>query len=164
MADLASATVVTVSTSAAAGKASDESGPVLEGLLNELGFDAVRTLTVADDRGAIKRALSAEVDAGTQLVLTTGGTGLSRDDLTPEATAEVIVREIPGLSEAIRAESIRRVPTGALTRGVSGTAGDTLIINLPGRPTAAAECFGAISPAIPHALDQIKGFGGRERH
>ena len=163
-AGLRTALVLTVSTSAAGGTASDESGPLLQGLLQGTGFAEVEVQVVADDRGAVERLLREAIASGTQLVVTTGGTGLSRDDVTPEATAAVIEREVPGFSEAIRAESIRRVPTGVLTRGVSGTSGGTLIINLPGRPKAVEESYAVIAPALAHAIDQLGGFGGRDRH
>ena len=158
------ATVVTVSTSAAGGTASDESGPLLQRLLEGIGFTDIKVVVIADDKGAIERVLREEVDSGTSLVITTGGTGLSRDDVTPEATSAVLDRVAPGFSEAIRAESIRQVPTGVLTRGVSGSAGSTLIINLPGRPKAVEESFAVIAKALPHAVEQLRGPGGRDRH
>jgi molybdenum cofactor synthesis domain-containing protein len=164
MSAINSGAVVTVSTSAAGGAASDESGPLLADLIRGIGVPAVTTHVVADDMNAITTLLRAEVAKGTQLVITTGGTGISRDDVTPEATAAVIEKEIPGISEAIRAESIRLVPTGCLTRGVAGIAGGTLVINLPGRPKAVEESFAVIAAALPHAINQMQRSGGRDRH
>ena len=159
-----SAAVVTISTSAAGGSASDESGPLLAELVKGLGAANVSTQVVADDQHAIETVIRAEVEKGTQLVLTTGGTGISRDDVTPEATSAVIEKEVPGISEAIRAESIRPVPTGCLTRGVAGIAGGTLVINLPGRPKAVEESFAVIAGALPHAVSQMQRSGGRDSH
>lgn len=159
-----SAAVLTVSTSAAGGTASDESGPLLIELLKGIGAASVQAHVVADDRKAIEAVLRDEVAKGTQLVVTTGGTGISRDDVTPEATSAVIDKEVPGISEAIRAESIRLVPTGCLTRGVAGVAGSSLIINLPGRPKAVEESFAVIAAALPHAIAQMQRSGGRANH
>ena len=164
MSEITSAAVVTVSTSAAGGTASDESGPLLIELVKSIGAQEVHAHVVADDQQAIEAALRAEVANGTDLVLTTGGTGISRDDVTPEATSAVVAKEVPGISEAIRAESIRLVPTGCLTRGVAGIAGGTLIINLPGRPKAVEESFAVIAGALPHAISQMQRSGGRDRH
>jgi molybdenum cofactor synthesis domain-containing protein len=164
MSEITTDAVVTVSTSAAGGTATDESGPILEGLLRGLGASAVESHIVADDRNAIETLLRDEVSKGTQLVVTTGGTGISRDDVTPEATAAVLDKEIPGISEAIRAESVRLVPTGCLTRGVAGVASTTLIINLPGRPKAVEESFAVIAAALPHAISQMQRSGGRDSH
>jgi len=160
------ATVVTVSTSSAAGGSSDESGPKLVGLVAGLvdGELDVTHRTVTDDRERIVELLEAEVAAGTDLVLTTGGTGMSRDDVTPEATLDVIEREAPGLAEAIRADSATRIVTGILSRGVAGIAGGTLIVNLPGSPRAVGESFAVLEPVLPHALAQIGDDGGRDRH
>lgn len=158
--------MVTVSTSSAAGESTDESGPKLAGLVSGLagGDVAVSHLTVGDDRQRIAELLSAEIAAGTDLVLTTGGTGMSRDDVTPEATLDVIEREAPGLAEAIRADSATRIATGILSRGVAGIAGRTLIVNLPGSPRAVGESFAVLEPVLPHALAQIGDDGGRDRH
>lgn len=160
------AAVVTVSTSAAAGTAGDESGPLLAGLVERSGLfpEGVRTVTVSDDRASIVSALNAEVGAGTALVITTGGTGFSPDDVTPEATRDVIEREAPGLAEAIRADAAKRITTGILTRGVAGMVGGTLIVNFPGSPRAVKESFAAIEPVLPHALAQLRDGGGRGSH
>jgi molybdopterin adenylyltransferase len=165
-------TVMTVSSSAASGQAEDISGPrllqiVCESDLSGNGDDddlTVELVVVADDQEAIERSLRAAIDDGSSLILTTGGTGFSTDDVTPEATLGVIDREAPGLAEAIRADAATRIPTGILTRGVAGISGRTLIINLPGSPKAVEESFSAVAHVLPHALAQLGGPGGRDRH
>jgi molybdenum cofactor synthesis domain-containing protein len=165
-------TVMTVSSSAASGQAEDISGPRLLQIvcgsdLSGNGDDddlTVELVVVADDQEAIERSLRAAIDDGSSLILTTGGTGFSTDDLTPEATLAVIDREAPGLAEAIRADAATRIPTGILTRGAAGISGRTLIINLPGSPKAVEESFSAVAHVLPHALAQLGGPGGRDRH
>ena len=163
---------MTVSTSAASGQAEDISGPqllqtVCEADLSGNGYDddlTVELVVVADDRDAIAGSLRAAIAQGSSLILTTGGTGFSSDDVTPEATLDVIDREAPGLAEAIRADAATRIATGILTRGVAGINGSSLIVNLPGSPKAVAESFSAIAHVLPHALTQLGGPGGRDRH
>ena len=160
------AVVITVSTSAAAGEAEDVSGPKLARLIENAGLvgGQVENTTVADNQGAIVTAIHDAISSGATLVLTTGGTGFSTDDVTPEATREVIDREAPGLAEAIRSDAAKRITTGILTRGVAGISGSTLIINLPGSPKAVEESFAVLAPVLPHALAQLGGTGGRDRH
>ena len=158
------AAVITVSSSAAAGSSEDRSGPLLAKLLTEIGAENPTVEVVADDAEAISELLRDKVAAGIDLVLTTGGTGLTDDDVTPEATASVIERDAPGFAEAIRAEAARQIPTGILTRGRSGIAERTLIVNLPGSPKAVEQSFAVIGPALAHAADQLRGSGGREHH
>jgi molybdenum cofactor synthesis domain-containing protein len=112
---------------------------------------------VPDDFALIEDRLHEYVDAGCDLVFTTGGTGLTPDDITPEATQAVLERDAPGFSEAMRAESLRRTPHGVLQRGVSGTCGRTLIVNFPGSPKAVEELFPVIAPALPHAVETLRG-------
>jgi molybdopterin adenylyltransferase len=115
---------------------------------------------VSDDRDAIERALRRQLDEGVSLIFTTGGTGLTNDDVTPEATKAVIDRDAPGFAEAMRAESLKHTPMGILTRGVSGIAGRTLIINFPGNPKAIVELFGVIAPTLEHVVATLRHEGG----
>jgi len=153
--------VLTVSTSAMAGEAADVSGPRLADLAAQAGCDVEVQDVVTDDRGAIAARLRELASGGYDLVFTTGGTGLTPDDHTPEATRDVIDRDAPGIAEAMRAESVRRMPAGMLSRGVSGIAGRTLIVNFPGSPKAIDELFGVVAPVLRHAVGQLGREGGR---
>ena len=152
--------VLVVSSAVAAGGAEDRAGPLLARLASEAGGEVVMVDAVADDRREIEFWLRSQVAAGMQVVLTAGGTGLTRDDVTPEATSAVIERSAPGLAEALRAESVRHTPMGALTRGLAGIAGETLIVNLPGSPKAIEEVFGVLAPVLEHAVALIASPGG----
>lgn len=114
-------------------------------------------MVVADEHPAIVSALRAQVDAGTRLVVTTGGTGFGPRDVTPEATTEVIERPAPGLSELMRAAGLEHTPMAALSRGVAGAAGSSLILNLPGSPKGAKESLDAVTEVLPHALRLLAG-------
>jgi len=144
------AAVLTVSDRVSAGQAEDGSGEVLERLLRSDGYEVTRRL-VPDEPDEIARAI-AELAADIPLVLTTGGTGLSRRDVTPEATLSVIEREVPGIPQAIRADSFTKTPHGMLSRGVAGTRGQTLVVNLPGSPGACRDGYAVLAPALAHAL------------
>jgi molybdenum cofactor synthesis domain-containing protein len=150
------ALVVTVSNRAAAGVYADRGGPILHAGLAELGFE-VDGPQVIPDGDAVVEALTAAVAAGYDVVLTTGGTGLTPLDLTPEMTARVIERPVPGIAEAIRLNSFTRVPASVLSRGLAGMAGRTLIVNLPGSPGGCQDGLAVLNPVLRHAVDQING-------
>jgi molybdopterin adenylyltransferase len=146
--------VVTISTSRAA--ADDASGEELERRCRAAGLEVERSL-VPDDREAVAAELRRLADEqGARFVFTTGGTGLTHDDVTPEATRDVIDREAPGYAEAIRAEALRHTPMGLLTRGVSGIRGRTLIINFPGNPKAIGESWPVVEPTLGHAAQTLE--------
>ena len=149
--------VLTVSTSVSRREAEDESGPALAALAEGAGCDVVSRVVVPDDFALIEDRLNHFVDEGCDLIFTTGGTGLTPDDVTPEATRAVLSREAPGFAEAMRAEAVRIKPHGMLSRGISGIAGNTLIVNFPGSPRAVAELFEVIAPVLPHAVSTLRG-------
>jgi len=156
------AAVVTVSDSVAAGDNADRSGQVVETVLDSLGFSVVSTSVVPDGIDTVANELTRLADM-VDLIVTTGGTGLSPRDLTPEGTRQVIDREIPGLSEAMRADTFGKVPFGMLSRGISGLAGGCVIVNLPGSPKAVAEGLDVIGPVLVHAVEIASGGFGDHR-
>ncbi len=150
--------VITVSDKGASGIREDKSGPMLKERLENSGMIVRFTRIVPDEIDQIKMILAEASDVYClDLILTTGGTGLSSRDVTPEATKEVIEKEAPGFSEAIRISGLESTPYAMISRGVSGIRGKTLIINLPGSLKGAKEGLEAILPAIPHALSKLKG-------
>ncbi len=153
--------ILTVSTSVAAGSTEDRSGVALAQHAAAAGAEIVTQDVLPDDRTAIETWLRTQVTAGAQLIFTTGGTGFTPDDVTPEATLAVIERHAPGYAEAMRAEAIRHTPMGILSRGVSGIAGRTLIVNFPGNPKAIGELFGVIAPTLAHAVGTLSREGGQ---
>jgi molybdopterin adenylyltransferase len=148
--------VITVSTSVAAGDTEDLSGRALAELAAQAGAEIVASEVVSDDEQAIEETLRRHVDGGAELIFTTGGTGLTPDDVTPEATRAVIDRDAPGFAEAMRAESLKHTPMGIVSRGVSGIAARTLIVNFPGNPKAIGELFPVIAPTLRHAVATLQ--------
>ena len=154
------ASVITISDKGYRGEREDTSGPMLCRLLAAHETDVVHRALVPDDRDLIRRAICEAADEQhVQLILTTGGTGFSPRDITPEVTSELIERPTPGLPEAMRAESLRITPRGCLSRGVAGIRGSSLIVNLPGSEKAARENLEAILPALGHGLDTLRSAG-----
>ena len=147
--------ILTMSDKASRGERIDESGTLIKELISELG-DVVVYEIIPDEKELIKKKL-IEYSEKVDLILTTGGTGLSPRDVTPEATTEVIDRLIPGIGEAMRYEGLKKTPRAMLSRAVAGVKGKTLIINLPGSPRAVRENLEVILSVIPHAIEKIQG-------
>ena len=155
------AAILTLSTSKAAGEGDDESGERLAAFAESLGAEVAGREVVSDDRQAIAERISHWTDdAGCDLVLTTGGTGVAPTDVTPEATRDVIEREAPGIAEAMRAASREHTRHWMLSRGVAGIRGRTLIINFPGSPSSIQQAGAAIADALPHAIELLRGGHG----
>ncbi len=155
------AAILTVSTSVAAGLTEDRSGAELTEHAQAAGAEIVARDVLPDDQPAIEDWLRRQAAAGASLIFTTGGTGLTYDDVTPEATLAVIDRHAPGFAEALRAEAVRHTPMGILTRGVSGIIGRSLVINFPGNPKAIGELFPVIAPTLGHVVATLQREGGR---
>ncbi|HEY6958290.1 MAG TPA: MogA/MoaB family molybdenum cofactor biosynthesis protein [Candidatus Limnocylindria bacterium] len=158
------AAVITVSTKGAAGQRVDESGPAMRDALTAAGHEVLVTALVSDEVAAVANAILDGVRSGANVVLTSGGTGLSPNDVTPEATRRVIDREIPGIAEALRARSLDKTPHGMLSRGVAGAVGATLVVNLPGSPRAVRESLEVLLPVLPHAVELLAGESGETGH
>lgn len=152
------AVVVTVSDACACGERQDQSGEALKRLLEEAGAEIVERRVLSDDLEPLAATLRAYADrADVNLIITTGGTGLGPRDNTPEATLAIIEREVPGIAEAIRAESLKFTPMAMISRGICGVRSGVLIVNLPGSPKAVVESFGVIRPVLKHAIELLAG-------
>ena len=159
-----SAAVLTVSDRSARGEREDESGPLLAELLRGAGATVVAREVVSDELGPLAaklRELADRVDVN--LVVTTGGTGLGPRDNTPEATRAVVEREVPGIPEAMRAETLRQTPAAMLSRAACGTRSGALLVNLPGSPKGVRECFAVIRPVLAHAVAVLAGHDHGEK-
>ncbi len=152
------AAIITLSDKGAAGKRVDESGRLIREMMRGADITVSHSEILPDEKYLIVDALMRLAASGTiDLILTTGGTGVSPRDVTPEATREVIDREIPGMAEAMRAESLKKTPHAMISRAVVGIRNQTLIVNLPGSPRAARENLLVILPALQHAIEKIRG-------
>lgn len=153
------AAVITVSDRSAAGTRADESGPLAVAALREAGFDCDEAVVVADGADSVERAVTAQVLAGVKLVITTGGTGVGPRDATPEGTARVITREIPGIAEELRRRGAAEKPAGMLTRGLAGVVDPhgVMVVNLPGSPRAVTSGMPVVLSVARHVLDQLAG-------
>jgi molybdopterin adenylyltransferase len=157
--------ILTVSDRSARGERPDLSGPALVELVTAQGWKVARTAILPDELAELRAALSAWADEGElDIILTTGGTGFARRDVTPEATRLVIEREAPGLTEAMRFESLKSTPHAMLSRALAGIRGGVLIVNLPGSPRAAVENLQVILPVLPHAVELLQDHPDSERH
>jgi len=150
--------VITISDKGSRGERKDLSGPVLREMMERIGAEIVHQEIIADEKEEIKKALVKISDQKiADLILTTGGTGFAERDITPEATAEVIEKEVPGIPEKIRADTISITPQAALSRARAGIRAQTLIINFPGSPKAVRECLESVIDIIPHGVKILKG-------
>jgi molybdopterin adenylyltransferase len=150
--------ILTISDKGSKGQRQDKSGEVMRDGVARMQGAVVKYEIVPDEAEVIAAKLAEWSDSGTMdLILTTGGTGLSKRDVTPEATLSIIDRSIPGIAEAMRAKSLEKTPTAMLSRAVAGQRGNCLIVNMPGSPRAVQECLDVILPALPHAVEIIKG-------
>ena len=151
------AAVITCSNRSAAGVRADDSGELLVAAVLDWGFQLQSRSIVPDEVLAIQAAVRQALAAGVRLVLTTGGTGLTPTDVTPEAIYPLLERDIPGIAERLRAVSVDRVPTSVLSRGVAGMIGDALVVTLPGSPGGVRDGVAVLAPLVAHVLDQASG-------
>ncbi len=150
--------ILTVSDKGSKGEREDSSGPLIREMVKDLPSQVILYEVIPDEKWKIVEELKRCADyLKVDLILTTGGTGLSPRDVTPDATLEVIDKQVPGFSEAMRAESLKKTPHAMISRAIAGIRGSTLIINLPGSPKGVRENLSVILPALPHALSKLKG-------
>ena len=150
--------VLTISDRGSKGEREDSSGPLIRAMVKDLPAEVIHYEIIPDDKEMIIEALKKSADQlKADLILTTGGTGLSPRDVTPDATLKVIEKEVPGFSEAMRAESLKKTPHAMISRAITGIRGSSLIVNLPGSPKSVKENLTVILPALPHALSKLKG-------
>ncbi|MCE5282988.1 MAG: MogA/MoaB family molybdenum cofactor biosynthesis protein [Deltaproteobacteria bacterium] len=150
--------IITVSDKGSRGEREDASGPEIAGMIGKAGFEVVEKLIIPDEKALIRQSLMEWSDSGkVDLILTTGGTGVSPRDVTPDATREVIEREIPGMAEEMRRRSAAITPHAMISRAMAGIRGRTLIVNLPGSPKGARENLAVLLPALPPAIEKIMG-------
>lgn len=158
------AALITVSTKGAAGQRTDESGPAMREALTAAGIDVIESALVPDGIVAVQTAIRSAIDRGANLVLTSGGTGLSPNDVTPDATRGLLDREIAGIAEALRSRSLEKTAHGMLSRGLAGSIGAALVVNLPGSPRACRESLDVLLPVLPHAIELLAGASGEDGH
>lgn len=161
MADIVSAGILTISDKGSTGARQDTSGEAIRHILAAINVSVTNYSVIPDEKDLIAETLARWADYdGLDLIFTTGGTGLTPRDVTPEATLSVVDRVVPGFAEAMRAESLKKTPTAMLSRAVVGARGSCLIVNLPGSPKAVRECLEVILPALPHAVETLRGQAG----
>ena len=150
--------ILTISDKGSKGEREDSSGPLIQEMIKDLPAEVTHYEIIPDEKETIARALEKSADhLKADLILTTGGTGMSPRDVTPDATRLVIEKEVPGFAEAMRAESLKKTPHAMISRAIAGIRGSTLIVNLPGSPKSVRENLAVILPALPHALSKLKG-------
>jgi molybdenum cofactor synthesis domain-containing protein len=151
------AAIITCSNRSASGARADDSGELLASMLDAAGHEVVHREVVPDDVEQIRAAVQRALDASASAVVTTGGTGITPTDVTPEAIAPLLEREVPGIAEAIRLASREKVPTSILSRGVAGTIGAALVVTLPGSPGGVRDGMAVLAPLLDHAVSQLAG-------
>jgi molybdopterin adenylyltransferase len=150
--------ILTISDKGSKGEREDSSGPLIQEMVKDLPAEVVHYEIIPDEKEIIVQALKKSADQlKADLILTTGGTGMSPRDVTPDATLQVVERQVPGFAEAMRAESLKKTPHAMISRAIAGIRGSTLIVNLPGSPKSVKENLAVILPALPHALSKLKG-------
>ena len=150
--------ILTISDKGSQGRRADASGELIRNALHEIDAAVARYEIVADEKGLISKTLALWADSGeVDLIITTGGTGISPRDVTPEATQSILEKELPGIVELMRSSGYRQTPTAILSRAVAGVRGQCLIVNLPGNPRAVEEYLGLLLPVVPHAIETLQG-------